>query len=64
MATVSDDTTHAGLQIDPALRDFVADELLPGLVDGGDLAALATVLPIVSLNRQYAAGRSAIIISG
>ena len=31
MATVSDDSTHAGLQVDPALRDFVADELLAGL---------------------------------
>ena len=31
VATVSDESTGAGLQIDPALRDFVADELLPGL---------------------------------
>ena len=31
MATVSDESTHAGLRIDPALRNFVADELLAGL---------------------------------
>jgi malate synthase len=31
VATGSDDSTHAGLQIDPVLRDFVAEELLAGL---------------------------------
>ena len=31
MPTGSDDSTDAGLQIDPVLRDFVAEELLAGL---------------------------------
>ena len=50
MATVSDDTTHAGLQIDPALRDFVADELLAGL----DLEPAWFWSTVAALNERFA----------
>jgi malate synthase len=50
VATVSDDTTHAGLQIDPALRDFVADELLRGL----DLEPAGFWSTVAALNERFA----------
>ena len=50
MATVSDDSTHAGLQIDPALRDFVADELLAGL----DLEPEWFWSTVAALNERFA----------
>jgi malate synthase len=50
VATVSDDTTHAGLQIDPALRDFVADELLAGL----DLEPEWFWSTVAALNERFA----------
>ncbi|HEX2074746.1 MAG TPA: hypothetical protein VHF92_13250, partial [Geodermatophilus sp.] len=47
---MTDGTETAGLQVDPALRDFVADELLPGL----DLTPSWFWSTVAELHRRFA----------
>jgi malate synthase len=50
VSTMSDDSNHSGLQVDPALRDFVADELLAGL----DLEPAWFWSTVAALNERFA----------
>src|SRR3712207_2683216 len=49
---VTDGTETAGLRVDPALHDFVADELLPGL----DLTPSWFWSTVAELHRRFAGG--------